>query len=40
MDALTHAVEVYMSTRALPITDACVLQAIQLISVYAEYLGG
>ncbi|GLI36999.1 iron-containing alcohol dehydrogenase [Geobacter hydrogenophilus] len=35
MDALTHAVEAYVSTIATPITDACALQAIKLI---AEYL--
>ena len=35
MDALTHAVEAYVSTDANPITDACALQAIRLI---AEYL--
>ncbi|KJS12430.1 MAG: alcohol dehydrogenase [Desulfotomaculum sp. BICA1-6] len=32
MDALTHAVEAYMSTIATPITDACALMAIKLIS--------
>lgn len=31
MDALTHAVEAYVSTAANPITDACALQAMQLI---------
>lgn len=34
MDALTHAVEAYVSTIATPITDACALQAIKLISEY------
>ncbi len=34
MDALTHAVEAYVSTAATPITDACALQAITLIGQY------
>lgn len=32
MDALTHAVESYVSTAATPITDACALKAVELIS--------
>jgi alcohol dehydrogenase len=32
MDALTHAVEAYVSTIANPITDACALMAIKLIA--------
>lgn len=34
MDALTHAVEAYVSTAANPITDACALKAVTLISEY------
>ncbi|KPQ20954.1 MAG: Alcohol dehydrogenase, class IV [Porphyrobacter sp. HL-46] len=35
MDALTHAIEAYVSTAATPITDGCALQAMKLI---AEHL--
>lgn len=34
MDALTHAVEAYVSTIATPVTDACALKAIEIISKY------
>ena len=34
MDALTHAIEAYVSTAANPITDACALKAVTLISQY------
>jgi alcohol dehydrogenase len=32
MDALTHSVEAYVSTIATPVTDACALKSIELIS--------
>lgn len=34
MDALTHAIEAYVSTAATPITDACAIKAIELVSEY------
>lgn len=34
MDALTHAVEAYVSTAATPVTDACALKGIELVSQY------
>ena len=34
MDALTHAVEAYVSIDATPVTDACALKAIHLVSEY------
>lgn len=34
MDALTHAIEAYVSTSATPVTDACAQKAIELVSEY------
>ena len=34
MDALTHAVEAYVSTVATPVTDACALHAVRLIGQF------
>lgn len=36
MDALTHAVEAYVSTAATPVTDCCAIKAIELISEHLE----
>jgi alcohol dehydrogenase len=37
MDALTHAIEAYVSTAATPITDACALQAVRLIHQHLRH---
>ncbi|TDR82003.1 L-threonine dehydrogenase [Paludibacterium purpuratum] len=37
MDALTHAVEAYVSIAATPITDACALQAVSLIGRHLRH---
>lgn len=34
MDALTHAIEAYVSTAATPITDACAIEAFKLVFKY------
>lgn len=34
MDALTHAIEAYVSTASTPVTDACALHAMRLVSNY------
>ncbi|KAH9589193.1 alcohol dehydrogenase [Trypanosoma melophagium] len=36
MDALTHAIEAYVSSGASPVTDACALQAMQLIKQHLK----
>jgi alcohol dehydrogenase len=36
MDALTHAVEAYVSIAATPITDACAIKAIELVAEYLQ----
>ena len=39
MDALTHAIEAYVSTASNPITDASALHAIKLIATYLPQEG-
>ena len=34
MDALTHAVEAYVTNVATPVTDACAIKAIELVAKY------
>jgi len=36
MDALTHAIEAYVSTAATPVTDACAIMAVRLIHGYLK----